>query len=230
MCTRVLFPQNNYFPYSPAFSEHDEDEEEDSFSLEEDKKSLQESNSLPSSPESIPEEEPQSKYKMTRPHSRSSRSSNPYVNKKPRFANIYEERLQPLSPCTILSDPSLSPSLPPVGERLSERQTEFLKLIRDSKASPLVQEFLSIHSENISINAFDISSGYTALHSAILSQDSSLVRLLLQYGSNPHIRTRDGLSCVHLAAFGTDPAILNMVLSSSSICNNNDIIHNTTHN
>nr|ACO10933.1 Notch-regulated ankyrin repeat-containing protein B [Caligus rogercresseyi] len=122
-------------------------------------------------------------------------------------------------------DPSgdSSPRQPPLNikpsHRISwneERQREFNSLLHRGGEEEL-RDFLSMHSENINIDVYD-SEGKTPFHSAVLSGSLPVVKLLLAYGANERVTTRDGFSPLHLASYNGHSEVLNYLLSIPSRC------------
>lgn len=68
-----------------------------------------------------------------------------------------------------------------------------------------------------SINMHD-SSGYTALHYAIVRDDMEAVRLLLSYKADTSVRTKDryGASCLHIAALHATASLVRELLAAGS--------------
>ena len=151
-----------------------------------------------------------SKRRMPRQQQQS--NSRSFVNKKPKFPTRYHEMLQPLSPVTMLPvkihQEVNAPQKPGVN---AERQEEFLKLMRTCDAEE-VEVFLRAHSENIDINKFS-EEGETALHTACHEGNVSCAEILLRFGANPRITTRNGFSIVHLASFSGSAETLAFAIS-----------------
>ena len=135
-----------------------------------------------------------------------------FVNKKPKFPTRYHESLQPLSPCTMLPVTICRAVDAPHKSGVdAERQEEFLKLMRNCDAQE-VEVFLRAHSENIDINKFS-EEGETALHMACHEGNVSCAEVLLRFGANPRITTRNGFSIVHLASFSGSPETLTLAIN-----------------
>ena len=135
-----------------------------------------------------------------------------FVNKKPKFPTRYHESLQPLSPCTMLPVKiSRAADAPQKSGVDAERQKEFQKLMRNCDAEE-VEVFLRAYSENIDINKFS-EEGETALHTACHEGNVSCAEVLLRFGANPRITTRNGFSIVHLASFSGSTETLTLAIN-----------------
>ena len=135
-----------------------------------------------------------------------------FVNKKPKFPTRYHESLQPLSPCTMLPVTICRAVDAPHKSGVdAERQEEFLKLMRNCDAEEL-EVFLRAHSEDIDINKFS-EEGETALHMACHEGNVPCAEVLLRFGANPRITTRNGFSVVHLASFSGSAETLTLAIN-----------------
>ena len=135
-----------------------------------------------------------------------------FVNKKPKFPTRYHESLQPLSPCTMLPVKTCRAVDAPQKSGVdAERQEEFLKLMRNCDAEEL-EVFLRAHSEDIDINKFS-EEGETALHMACHEGNVPCAEVLLRFGANPRITTRNGFSVVHLASFSGSAETLTLAIN-----------------
>ncbi|TRY63462.1 hypothetical protein TCAL_11964 [Tigriopus californicus] len=140
-----------------------------------------------------------------------------FVNRMPAFPTIYHEALQPLSPLTTLPVPSrVMPSPSTRVQKVDEAlQAEFLqKCLRMNDLADL-EDFLRLHSEQLNLNAYD-EYGSTPLHLACLEGNLPLVKILIQFGANPHLTNRDGFSLVHLASFSYNSQLLTYILGLKS--------------
>ena len=63
-----------------------------------------------------------------------------------------------------------------------------------------VEDFLTEHLTNLDINQFN-PEGRTALQQSCLEGNLPLAKILVKYGANSRIMTRDGFSTLHLAVF-----------------------------
>jgi Ankyrin repeats (3 copies) len=125
----------------------------------------------------------------------------PYVNKKPKFATKYDEMLQPLSPMTYLPVESLM--LPTKTHQANfnlASQKQFRSLLESKAATSEIESFLCQHSETIDINEYN-SEGRTALHQCCFEGNLPTAKVLVRFGANAKLTTRDGFSLLHLAAF-----------------------------
>ena len=76
-----------------------------------------------------------------------------------------------------------------------------------------LNDLLGRHSESIDINKYD-SNGHTPIQHLCQTGNLDLVKLLVQYGADLKLRTRDGWSIVHIASFAGSSELLTYVLKS----------------
>lgn len=89
----------------------------------------------------------------------------------------------------------------------------FLHVVINNKNINLLKIFLEYYTKhNISIDCFD-SIGYTPLHQAVLKQYSDSIVLLLKYGANVNLRTRNGTSATHIASYVGNYNIAKLLVS-----------------
>ncbi|CAG7731706.1 unnamed protein product [Allacma fusca] len=62
-------------------------------------------------------------------------------------------------------------------------------------------------------------SGHTALQAASQNGHLEVIRILLAHGADPEIEDRDGDRCVHHAAYGDEPAVIEILAQSSADLN-----------
>lgn len=62
-------------------------------------------------------------------------------------------------------------------------------------------------------------SGHTALQAASQNGHLDVIRVLLNHGADPEIEDKDGDRAVHHAAFGDEPAVIEMLAQSGSDLN-----------
>jgi len=154
--------------------------------------------------------------KRSSSHFEDVRQHQPYVNKKPKFATKYDEMLQPLSPMTYLPVESLL--LPPTTHRPNFNQAsqrQFRSLMESNAKPSEIESFLSENSEMIDINEYN-SEGRTALHQSCFDGNLSMAKLLVRFGANAKLTTRDGFSLLHIAAFAGHSGIMFYILSLRS--------------
>ena len=136
-----------------------------------------------------------------------------FRSKVPKYANKYEEMLQPLSPVTTLPyiGRSWTTDIPVPNERL---QRQFESVMEEGDVSAM-ESFLSSHgSSDVNVNQFNCD-GRTALQESCLASNLPMARVLLKYGADPRMTTRDGFSTLQLAAFSGHSPLLLYILSSS---------------
>ena len=182
--------------YSPAFSDQDQSDSSD------------EAESLP------PPSPPPRQISMTRKRKFSiGHHGQEFISQKPKFANKYEEMLQPLSPVTTLeaSWPSWQPEIPVLDERL---QRQFQSVMEEGDISAM-ESFLLSHGSDVNVNQFNCD-GRTALQESCLAGNLGMARVLLKYGADRRMTTRDGFSTLQCAAFSGHSPLLLYILNSNS--------------
>ena len=164
---------------------------------------------------------------------------------KPKFPTKYHEMLQPLSPVTTLpvEEEVIRRPLPNkthVTEHDVQLQKQFHSLV-DSATCPLpkttdkaatnnttdnekslvnrvlqnLEDFLVHHSENIDVNQYN-HDGQTALQQSCSAGNLPLVKLLVRFGANMRLTTREGFSILHIAAFSGHSDLLAFVMGQNS--------------
>ena len=134
-----------------------------------------------------------------------------FVNKRPRFANKYEEALQPLSPVkTILPNRPLPRPTHTSGLDVS-LQCQFHQLVRLADHGQ-VEDFLARHLAQLDVNQFN-GDGRTALQQSCLEGNLELAKVLVKYGAKSQLTTRDGFSTFHLAVFSGHSPLMAYLLS-----------------
>ena len=136
-----------------------------------------------------------------------------YRTKVPRYANKYEEMLQPLSPVTILPSKINRPL--PLKTHISDYdeklQNRFHDLVNVADSDE-VEDFLTRNLERVDVNKFN-SEGRTALQQSCLEGNLPLAKILVKYGANLRLNTRDGFSTLHLAVFSGHSLLMSYILS-----------------
>ena len=140
-----------------------------------------------------------------------------FKSKVPKFANKYEEMLQPLSPVTTLPCEVVSPrqSRGHGIARDEKLQTEFNTVI-ESRDVEKVEVFLAKHSTEINVNQYN-EEGRTSLQQCCVEGNLALVKVLVKYGADHLITTREGYPVTHLAAFAGNSDLLMYILNLSKI-------------
>ncbi len=139
-----------------------------------------------------------------------------FRSKVPKYANKYEEMLQPLSPVTILSSGVKRP-LPAkthLGDFDAQLQNQFEDLLAVACVEE-VEEFLNRHTDCLDIDAFN-SEGRTAFQQSCLEGNLPLAKVLVKFGANIRCTTRDGFSTFHLAVFSGHSHLMSYILSLQS--------------
>ena len=125
--------------------------------------------------------------------------------------------LQPLSPVTTLPCEVVSPS-PSRGHGIArddKLQTEFNTVI-ESRDVEKVEVFLAKHSTEINVNQYN-EEGRTSLQQCCVEGNLALVKVLVKYGADHLITTREGYSVTQLAAFAGKSDLLMYILNLSKI-------------
>jgi ankyrin repeat protein len=145
-----------------------------------------------------------------------------------RFRNVYEERLQPLY--TARTEP------PPPDNHHHHRQQQrpMPAATHRSGVDPSLQarfnaavaaasyhdleDLLRSDAHRININAFDPATGQTALQRFCVAGELSLIQLMVRYGADSRLCSRDGWSPVHMAAWSGRPEVMLYVMDCSKRC------------
>ena len=156
---------------------------------------------------------------------------------RPKFPTKYHEMLQPLTPVTTLPVEEVVRRPLPMKTHVTEHdvqlQDQFHLLVNRATSSPplspkvidnhdktqeqqrdrtnSVENFLMRHSENIDVNQYN-SDGKTALQQCCLAGNVPLVKLLVRFGANVKLTTREGFSVLHIAAFSGQSDMLTFVM------------------
>merc|ERR1711936_514305 len=151
-----------------------------------------------------------------------------FVSKRPKFANKYEEMLQPLDPVRTLPCHQIkhnSRSKVPkkthqsnVDKKLQEQFQNLILVCKQTAESvnkgaiDEVEDFLTEHLEKLDINQFN-REGRTALQQSCLEGNLPLAKVLVKFGANSRIMTREGFSTLHLAVFSGHSHLMTYVMS-----------------
>ena len=149
-----------------------------------------------------------------------------FVNKKPKYPTKFHEMLQPLSPVTTLPVDTV---VGPVPSRTHQSkhdavlQEDLYKLVRRRLQHfdqiHDLETFLMKHSENVDLNQYssldanDPDGGLNTFHMSCQHGDLPMAKLLIRFGANPKLTTREGFSTLHLAAFSGNSDLLFYVMS-----------------
>ncbi len=134
------------------------------------------------------------------------------ASKIPRHVGtIYEERLAPLSPATAL--PVRTNTTAVSASRLRQRpdsdaQDRLLGLVLAADEVAL-ESFLEAHAQSVDINQYDAAEGVTPLQR--LCQEGGpvgMARLLVRYGADVRLTSRDGWSPLHMASVSGNHQLL----------------------
>ena len=136
-------------------------------------------------------------------------------NKQPRFATKYNEMLQPLSPVTTLpveTRQGLSIHKTHKSDFDAQLQRQFQNLLGIASNVGDIEEFLSKHSENVDLNEYN-DDGRTALQQSCFEGNLRLAQLLVRFGADSRLTTREGFSALHIAAFSGHSDVLLYIMS-----------------
>ena len=144
-------------------------------------------------------------------------SSEPLAKRsRAAFRDSYEARLQqPLVP--VQSAPCQNQRLLPKATHKSHVDEQKQSLFQNAVIKADIDEIDDIlrrHSESIDINKYD-GDGQTPIQRFCQAGNLGLVKLLVQYGADLKLRTREGWSMIHIASFTGNPAMLSFVLKST---------------
>jgi len=139
------------------------------------------------------------------------------VSKRPKYnvgGTIYDAMLAPLSPVTTL--PVTSTTCLSVSQTIKsdpDLQRDFIELVNLGKKSKL-EHFLSENVESININQY-CSEGLTPLQR--VCQDggegsTDVAKVLVRYGADVRLTSRDGWSAVHMATFSGNSTLMLFLL------------------
>jgi len=134
-----------------------------------------------------------------------------YNAQYPRYSNIYEERLQPLY--TSRTDKPL-PQKTNVDNFDPQQQSKFSDALEKCDINELTN-ILVRSSSLIDINKYNLD-GQTPLQAAIVTGQLDLVKQLIRHGADPNMRSRDGWSTLHIAAFYGNSEITQYLLMLKS--------------
>ena len=134
------------------------------------------------------------------------------VSKRPKYVGtIYEAMLAPIKPVTTLPIQTIykhpvkcDPSL----------QTDFLDLITLGKKTKL-EKFLRENISSININQYN-EDGLTPLQTVAQEaghESAEIGELLVKYGADTKLTSRDGWSAVHMASFSGNTRLMMFLLT-----------------
>jgi ankyrin repeat protein len=121
--------------------------------------------------------------------------------------------LQPMSPTTYL--PVESITLPAQARRsnYSAQSQKQFRLLLESKAKPAdLEAFLGQHSEAVDVNEYN-GEGRTALHECCFDGNLPTAKLLVRFGADARLTTREGFSTLHIAAFSGHSNLMLYIMS-----------------
>ena len=84
--------------------------------------------------------------------------------------------------------------------------------VNNTAAVDQVEDFLTEHLEKLDINQFN-REGRTALQQSCLEGNLPLAKVLVKFGANSRIMTREGFSTLHLAVFSGHSHLMSYVMS-----------------
>merc|ERR1712080_468902 len=154
---------------------------------------------------------------LKRSHDRDSSMMQESKVKKPRYVGtIYEAMLAPLAPSTTLpvSQVRTVPHQPRGDPGL---QADLLDLVKLGKKEKM-EEWLEENGECVNLNIYS-SEGLTPLHEVCQDggeNSTELAKLLVRFGADTRLASRDGWSPIHMASFNGNSALLLFLLSCRS--------------
>lgn len=77
-----------------------------------------------------------------------------------------------------------------------------------------LQDLLDTSSDHIDINKYN-QDGQTPIQQACISGQLAMVQLMIRYGADPNMRSRDGWATLHLASFYGNSEILQYIILCS---------------
>ena len=135
--------------------------------------------------------------------------------KKPKYCGtIYEAMLAPISPVTTLPIKTVYKSQVKCDPHL---QADFLDLVTIGKRAKL-QRFLEENVESININQYN-SEGLTPLQTVAQEggeTSADIGELLVRFGADVRMTSRDGWSAVHMATFSGNTRLMMFLLKCRS--------------
>ena len=146
-----------------------------------------------------------------------------FRTKVPRFANKYEEMLQPLSPVTTLPCDVVCPPSPnskfPNPKYCPKLQNQLQNVINTKDNINLLDQFLYDHSTKVNINQYNLE-GRTALQQSCVDGNLALAKVLVKYGADHRITTREGYPTLQCAVFSGHSEIFLYILNLRKISAN----------
>lgn len=131
------------------------------------------------------------------------------------YRDCYEERLnRPLAPFRSLDEDVAHHRNMPKATHKPEYDSKLQMAFEAAVASndgQALHVMLSANSEAIDVNKYD-SQGRTPLQKFCGVGQLSLAKLLIQYGADSNMRTREGWSLIHIASFSGSSDMVNFVL------------------
>lgn len=128
----------------------------------------------------------------------------------PRYRNIYEERLQPLSAYQTLPSSQPLPKATHRSDYNPQLQARFDAAVRRGSFQEL-DEFLSSYSELVNINQFDVD-GHTPLQHFCSLGNLKMVQLMVRFGADPRMTSKDGWATIHIATWSGNSEVMMYIL------------------
>ena len=75
-----------------------------------------------------------------------------------------------------------------------------------------IEDFLTKHSENVDLNEYN-EEGRTALQQSCFEGNLQLAQVLVRFGADSRLTTREGFSALHIAAFSGHSDVLLYIMS-----------------
>jgi len=131
----------------------------------------------------------------------------------PRYRNIYEERLQPLHAYQTLPSSAPLPKATHRSDYNPQLQARFGAAVNRGSFQEL-DEFLSSYSELVNINQFD-NNGQTPLQHFASQGNLKMVQLMVRFGADPRMTSKDGWSTVHIATWSGNSEVMMYIMRCS---------------
>ena len=124
--------------------------------------------------------------------------------------------LQPLSPVTTLPFAQILGPHATVTVRVNDKVQRTFESVMEAGDVPAMEALLAASAAQINVNQFNCD-GRTALQESCLEGNLPMAKVLIKYGADPRMTTRDGFSTLQLAAFSGHSPLLMYILSQQNL-------------
>lgn len=135
------------------------------------------------------------------------------IGNYPRYRNIYEERLQPLHAYQTLPSSQPLPKATHRSDYNPQLQARFDAAVLRGSFQEL-DAFLSSYSELVNINQFDVD-GQTPLQHFCSLGNLKMVQLMVRFGADPRMTSKDGWSTIHIATWSGNSEVMMYIMRCS---------------